>query len=214
MQNMKILEMINNGQIEELKALIQEEIFTDSIKNKPGAKQRYAAMKKYFTYVSYQGNKACEMPCVIDYNGEKYTSFINGYSMALTTESSGEIELFEDPDKYLDVKNMIAFDGEEKHIDFNKIIANAKSKGYKLKKSELETGGDFKYVLHYDNAYFKIGLLDATYSLINDGGKATVWHKDGNKRAPMIIKNSFGICLVLPFNYEEEKSGVTVIEAA
>ena len=30
MQNTKVLEMINNGQIEELKALLQDEIFTDS----------------------------------------------------------------------------------------------------------------------------------------------------------------------------------------
>lgn len=36
MQNTKILEMINDGQIEKLKALIQEEIFTDGLKNKPG----------------------------------------------------------------------------------------------------------------------------------------------------------------------------------
>ena len=41
MQNTKILEMLNNGQIEELKALIQEEIFTNELKSKPGAKQRY-----------------------------------------------------------------------------------------------------------------------------------------------------------------------------
>lgn len=214
MQNTKILEMINNGQIEELKVLIQEEIFTDGLKSKPGAKQRYAAMKKYFSYIKGNGNKACTMPCEIDFKGEKYTSFVNGCSLALTTEKSGEMELLDDPDKYLNVEKFIVFDGEEREIDLNQVIAEAKSKGYKLKRSEVEIGGDFKYVFHYDNAYFKIGLLDATYSIINDGEKATVWHKDGNKRAPMIIKNSFGICLVLPFNYEEEKSGVTVIEVA
>ena len=213
MQNTKILEMINNGQIEELKTLIQEEIFTEGLKSKPGAKQRYAAMKKYFSWIRSDGNKILEKPCVVDFMEDIYTSFINGYSMALTTESSGEMELFEDPDKYLKVEKLIAFDGEEKEIDFNKIIAEAKSKGYKLKKSEVETGGDFKYILHYDNAYFKIGLLDITYSIINDGEKAIVWHKEGNKHAPMVIKNSLGICLVLPFNYEEEKRGVTVIEA-
>ena len=32
MQNTKVLEMINNGQIEELKTLLQDEIFTDSLK--------------------------------------------------------------------------------------------------------------------------------------------------------------------------------------
>lgn len=212
MQNTKILEMINNGQIEELKALIQEEIFTDELKSKPGEKQRYAAMKKYFSYIKGNGNKACTMPCVIDYKGEKYTSFVNGCSLALTTESSGEMELFEDSDKYLNFEKIIVFDGEEREIDFNKIIAEAKSKGYKLKKSEVEKGENFKYILHYDGAYFKIGLLDATYSIINDGEKATVWHPGNKKYSPIIIKNSLGVCLVLPFHYDEEKNGVTVIE--
>ena len=191
MQNTKILEMINNGQIEELKAIIQEEIFTDELKSKPGAKQRYAAMKKYFSYIKGNGNKACTMPCVIDYKGEKYTSFVNGCSLALTKESSGEMELFGDPDKYFNVGKMFVFDGEEREIDFNKIIAEAKSKGYKLKKSEVEKDENFKYILHYDGAYFKIGLLDATYSIINNGEKATVWHPgDRKKYSPMIIKNS------------------------
>ncbi len=215
MQNAKILEMLNNGQVEELKTLIQEEIFTEGLKIKPGAKQRYAAMKKYFSYIKGNGNKACTMPCVIDFMGEKYTSFVNGYSIALTTETSGEMELFKDPNKYLNVEKMIVFDGEEKEIDFNKIIAEAKSKGYKLKRSEIEQNGNFKYVFYYDDAYFKIGLLDATYSIINDGEKARVWHPGNNKRvSPIIIKNSLGVCVVLPFNYDKEKCNVTVIEVA
>ena len=214
MQNTKILEMINNGQIEELKTLIQEEIFTDGLKSKPGAKQRYAAMKKYFSYVK-NNNKALEKPCVIEFEGEKYTSFINGYSIALTRETSGEMELFGDSDKYFNVEKMVMFDGEEKEIDFNEIIAEAKSKGYKLKKSEVEQGNDFKYVFHYDNAYFKVGLLDSTYSIINDGEKATVWHPGNRKEySPIIIRNNIGVCVVLPFNYDREKYNVTVIEVA
>lgn len=220
-KNTKILEMINNGQIEELKAIIQDEIFTDSLKSKPGAKQRYAAMKKYFLYVNNNGNKAFEKPCIIEFKGEKYTSFVNKYSIALTKESSGEMELFDDPDKYLKVDKMITFNGEEKEIDFNTIIAEAKSKGYKLKKSEVEIGDNFKYVFHYDDAYFKIGLLDATYSIINDGGKATVWHSEYGKKkySPIIIKNSLGICLILPINFDKCEDGMicegmTVIEVA
>lgn len=214
MQNTKILEMLNTGQFEELKALIQEEIFIDGLKNKPGAKQRYTAMKKYFSYVNNKGNEMLERPCIIDFNGEKYTSFVNGYSIVLTKETSGKMKLFEEPDKYLTVEKMIVFDGEEKEIDFNAIIAEAKSKGYKLKKSEVDPYGDFKYVLHYDNAYFKIGLLDSTYSIINNGEKISICHPGNNKRvSPIIIKNSLGICVILPFNYDEEKCNVTVIEA-
>lgn len=214
MQNIKILEMLNNGQIEELKTLIQDEIFTEGLKSKSGAKQRYAAMKKYFSYVK-NNNKALEKPCLIDFGGEKYTSFINGYSVALTKESSGEMELFGDSDNYLNVEKMVVFDGKEKEIDFNTIIAEAKSKGYKLKKSEVEQGGDFKYIFHYDNAYFKVGLLDSTYSIINDGEKVKVWHPGNRKEySPIIIKNDIGICVVLPFKYNREKHDVTVIEVA
>lgn len=214
MKNTKILEMLNNGQIEELKTLIQDEIFTEGLKNKPGAKQRYAAMKKYFSYVK-NNNKALEKPCLIDFDGVKYTSFINGFSIALTKESSGEIELFKEPDKYLNVEKIVVFDGEEKEVDFNAIIAEAKSKGYKLKKSEVEQGDDFKYVFRYDNAYFKVGLLDATYGIINDGNMTTVWHPGSRKEySPIIIKNNIGICVVLPFKFGRENHNVTIIEVA
>ncbi len=211
MQNTKILEMLNNGQIEKLKILIQEEIFLDGLKSKPNVKQRYAAMKKYFSYVK-NVNTACTMPCIINFEGEMHTAFTNGYSIALTKETSGGMELFKDPEKYFKVEKMVTYDGEAKEIDFNKVISEAKSKGYKLKKSEVDGMGDFKYVFHYNNAYFKIGLLDATYSIINDGSKATVWHS--GKYAPMIIKNDLGVCVILPFNYNKEKNGATVIEVA
>ena len=214
MQNTKILEMINNGQIEELKTLIQDEIFTEGLRSRPGAKQRYAAMKKYFNY-DKNINRALTMPCVIDFEGERYTSFINGRSIVLTKESCGEMELFENPDQYPNVQKIITFDGEEKKIDLNAIIAEAKSKGYKLKKSEVEQGGNFKYIFHYDNAYFKIGLLDSAYSIINDGEKAKVWHPGLNKSVSLVtIKNSLGVCVILPVNYDKIKHDVTVIEVA
>ena len=215
MKNTKILEMINNGQIEELKALIQEEIFTDELKSKPGAKQRYAAMKKYFSYSGKNANRATSMPCKITFREEEYISFINGYSLALTKESSGEIELFGEPEKYMKVEKLLSFENEINTVDFNKVIAEARSKGYKLKRAEVEQNGDFRYIFHYDNAYFKIGLLDATFSIINDGSEVKVWHPGSRKEiSPIIIENNLGVCMILPFNYNHIKGGVTVIEAA
>ena len=214
MQNTKVLEMINNGQIEELKALLQDEIFTDSLKGNGNAKKRYSAMKKYFTLAKAY-NAACEKPCVIDFEGQKYTSFVNGYSIALTTETAGQMEHFEDASNYLNVAKMVTYDGTKREIDFTRVLAEAKSKGYKLKKSEVEAGNDFKYVMHYDGAYYKIGLLDATYSIINNGEKAEVYHQDGKKTSPMIIKNDIGVCVVLPINFDAEdfkNDGKIVIE--
>ena len=216
MQNTKVLEMINNGQIEELKALLQDEIFTDSLKGNGNAKKRYSAMKKYFTYTKGNGNKALEKPCVIDFEGQKHTSFVNGYSIALTTETSGEMDLYKDTDgDYLKVDKMVTYDGTKREIDFTRVLAEAKSKGYKIKKSEVEAGDNFKYVMHYDGAYYKIGLLDATYSIIDNGGKAEVYHQDGKKTSPMIIKNDIGVCVVLPINFDTEdfkNDGKIVIE--
>ena len=214
MQNTKVLEMINNGQIEELKALLQDEIFTDSLKGNGNAKKRYSAMKKYFTLVKAY-NAACEKPCVIDFEGQKHTSFVNGYSIALTTETAGQMEHFEDASNYLNVAKMVTYDGTKREIDFTRVLAEAKSKGYKLKKSEVEAGNDFKYVMHYDGAYYKIGLLDATYSIIDNGEKAEVYHQDGKKTSPMIIKNDIGVCIVLPINFDAEdfkNDGKIVIE--
>lgn len=137
--------------------------------------------------------------------GEKYTSFVNGYSIALTREESGEMEQFENPENYLNVGKMIVCEGTKKEIDFTKVIAEAKSKGYKLKKSESERGNSWKYVFCYDGAFYKIGLLDATYSIINNGEKAVVYHKDGRRYSPLIIKNSIGYCLLMPINIDEEE---------
>ena len=173
-------------------------------------------MKKYFTYTKGNGNKALEKPCVIDFEGQKHTSFVNGYSIALTTEASGEMDLYKDTDgDYLKVDKMVTYDGTKREIDFTRVLAEAKSKGYKIKKSEVDVGNDFKYVMHYDGAYYKIGLLDATYSIIDNGEKAEVYHQDGKKTSPMIIKNDIGVCVVLPINFDAEdfkNDGKIVIE--
>ena len=49
MKNTKVLEMLNDGKIEELKALLQDEIFAEGLKGNGNAKKRYSAMKKYGT---------------------------------------------------------------------------------------------------------------------------------------------------------------------
>lgn len=203
MKNTKVLEMLNNGQIEELKALLQDEIFVDALANKSGAKKRYSAMKKYFTFIKTY-NTACEKPCVIEFEGQKYTSFTNGYSIALTTEKAGQMEHFEDVNNYLNVAKMVAYDGTKREIDFSKVLAEAKSKGYRLKKSEVESSGAFQYVMHYDGAYYKIGLFDATYGIIDNGEKAEVYHQDGKRTSPIVVKNDIGIVVMLPVICNEE----------
>lgn len=209
MRSTKVLEMLNNGKIEDLKAALQDEIYEESLKGKSNAKKRYTAMKKYFTYAG-TAREILQKPCLVEFEGQKYTSFCNSYSLALTTESTGEMELCSEPDRYPDVTRLIHIKGEERKIDFGKVIAEAKSKGYKLKKSEF-FGNNF--LMHYDGAYFRIVLIDSTFGIIDDGKEATVYHEENTVR-PLVIKNDIGICVIMPVRIESDpaEEGSVVIE--
>ena len=213
MRNVEALEMINSGRIEELKKKLQDEIYAEALKNKPGASKRFAAMKKYFTYTN-STREALQKPCLIDYGGKPYTSFTNGYSLVLTKEPCGSIEMFTDIDRYPDVIRLIRYDGIERKLDLAKVFAEAKSKGYKLKKSELDSH-KFKYLMRYDGGYFKLGLVDAAYSIVNDSEEAVIFHVEG-RSMPMTIQTSVGVCLVLPIRIEDpeklEQDGVVIID--
>lgn len=191
----KILKMLNEGKIDELKALLEDEVYQDSIKKKPDVKKRYAAMKKYFNYTD-SARDCLRKPCVIEFEHKFYTSFTNSWSLVLTTESNGEIELFDkEAGKYPDVGRLLRFDGIKRKLDFNKVIAEAKSKGYKLNKTEV--GAGFKYLMLYDGTYYKVSLIDISYGIINDGEPALTYHPDGEKM-PLTIQNELGICIVMP----------------
>ena len=211
MNSIKILEMLNAGRIEELKAALSDEIYHTSLNNKSGAKKRYSYMKRYFTY----HNSAREIlmkPYPVEFEGESYISFCNSWSLALTSEDIGEIELYDESNgKYPDVTRLIRFDGIKKKIDFRKVIAEAKSKGYRFTKKEV--GNNFKYVMHYDGAYYKIGLIEATYGIIDDGEIPITYHPDGYNM-PLSIKNKIGLAMVMPVRFDmvPEESDKIIIE--
>lgn len=209
MRSAKVLEMLNSGKIEELKAELQDEIYTESLKGKADAKKRYSAMKKYFTYGG-SARESLQKPCVVEFEGTRYTSFCNSYSLALTTESTGELELFNEPDRYPDVARLIRLHGDVKKVNFSKVLAEAKSKGYKLKKSEFFGN---KYLMHLNGVYFRMVLVDSTYSIIDDGKEATVYHSE-NSVGPMTVRTSLGIAVIMPVRYEgdPEENGDIVIE--
>lgn len=211
MQSVKVLEMINQDRIEELKAMLQDEIYQESLKKKPGAKSRYSAMKKYFGYVK-TSRTICQKPASIEFEGDTVTSFCNSYSLALTKESIGELELFTDADgTYPDVGRMIKREGTPVEVDLNNVFAEAKSQGYKLTKSEVN--GE-TFVIRYKGTFYRLGLIDITYSIINDGKKTTVYHS-GDKFSPLTIENDIGVCLVLPVKRDDEfceVNGILIID--
>lgn len=208
----KALDMLETNRIEELKEVLRNELYTETLKEKPGAKKRYAAMKKYFTY--HKSERAClQKPGRIEYEGKNYISFTNSWSLVLTTEDCGEIELFNESDgTYPDIKHLLRFDGIKKKIDFTKVIAEAKRKGYRFNKREV--GNAFHYVMSYDGAYYKIGLLEASLSLIDNGSVMMTYHPDGD-RMPLTIQNELGICVIMPVKFymgDPEQSERIVIE--
>lgn len=211
MRNIKMLEMLNDGRIEELKEILRDEIYTELLSIKPGAKRRYAAMKKYFTYHNVM-REILSKPCPIEFDGVKYTCFCNSHSLALTIEGTGTIELCSTPESYPDISRLIHFDGEERTLDFKRIFANAKLQGYKLNKTEFRKGN---YLLHLDNAYYKMALLDSTLAIIDNGGEAVVYKPANQARKPLVIRNDIGIAVVMPMYIDgsNDMEGNTVIEA-
>lgn len=207
----RVLEMIMADRIEELIQKCKDEIYTNSLKRKPNAKKRYSAMKKYFTYAD-SPREVCQKPCKIEYEDKEYTSFTNSYSLVLTTEDTGEIELFDTGNgTYPDVARLIRFDGEAGTVNFSEVLAEAKTLGYKLRKPQFFSN---HYLMHHNGGYFRIPLLETAYNIIADGGEMTVYHKGGN--SPLVMQNDIGIAMVLPVRYDGSdptENGNVVIEA-
>lgn len=210
MRNTKVLEMLNSGQVEQLIKDLQDEIYEEALKSKPGAKKRYTAMKKYFKYHT-SAREDLQKPCTVEFDDKWYTSFANSYSLALTSEDIGEIELFDkEKGNYPDVARLLRFDGNVRMIDFNKVIAEAKSKGYKLTRKEVSY--DYKYLMLFDDSYYKIGLLDSTIGIIDDGKPLMAYKVEGECKT-LTVKNDIGYCLIMPVRYvgDPEENGITVI---
>ena len=211
MKASKALDMLTKGMYDELELCLRDEIYTESLKRDNDVKKRYTAMKKYFGYTN-SSRKACQKPHKVEYGCIEYTSFCNSYSLVLTIELPGALELFDsiNDGTYPDVTRLIDCDGVGHKIDFVKALAEAKSKGYKLTKSEVISNG---YLLHYNGAYFRMGLVDITYAIINDGKDAIVYHKEGNSGSPITIVNELGYAVIMPVRLEDgPEEGCVVIE--
>lgn len=208
MKSSKVLEMLKQNRIEELVAELQDEIFTESLKGNHNAKKRYAAMKRYLKTVS-EAREILTKPCEVTVHGGKYNAFCNSYSLALTTESCGELQMCSEPDRYPKLEHLVKFDGDEDRIDFNKVLAEAKSKGYKFTKNAIHSN---EYLMRYNGAYFRMALVDITYSIIDEGKETTVWFHGHHK--PLTIHNDLGIGVILPIRYDgEPDADYVVIEA-
>lgn len=182
----------------------------ESLKDRTNTKKRYAAMEKYFSYRTGR-REVCRKPCPIDFEGKQYTSFTNSWSLVLTTEPTGEIDIYDTSNgDYPLVGRLINFDGIKKKIDFAKVKAEAKSKGYKLTKTEVGEG--CTYLMLYDETHYSVGLIDISFGIIDDGKPAMTYHPAGEKK-PLTIQNDIGICVIMPIffhGWEPDESRVVI----
>lgn len=204
MRSEKILEMLNKGEIEELKKALENEIYEKSLEKGSGVKERLQAMKKYFKIASDNNfDKRLNMPCKTKVNGKEMTCFIDGHSVACTFEEATGIQLYKewedgtnyfDVDKLLDVKGYKVVTG----IDLQSVLAEAKSRGYKYTKANKN---NLNYIFHFidSDGYFNLFLLDKAYSIIAGGENEEIYYY--NKKSMLIIKNSIGMVAILPFNH-------------
>lgn len=214
MDNKYILKMLEEGKIDELKKAVQDEIYQKELSVTPGAKQRYAAMKRYFKFADNRNDFTCKPKQV----GE-LACFVDGYTAVRTKESMNDIPQYDDSEKpYIDLNKIMDVESVADYteeINFNEVLAEAKSKGYKFKKSEIIQGG-FTIVFFYNGAYFKVGLLDQAFSIINDGEKARVY-STGKATLPIKIITSIGECVLLPVKSKDTDKNFaskTVIQVA
>lgn len=201
MKNEKILEMLNNGEIEELKKVISEEIYNNSLDKNGNAKSRYKAMKDFYKFPSHKTDARFLKPCKKSIRGQNYNCFLSSDILVCSKESTGNIEMYnekEEAREWFDLEKLIDTNNFEvvENIDFNDILSEAKSKGFKPIKQEIKYGECAKYYLHFRDAYYKIGLLNKGYSIIDGGKHQEVFYK--NKVSPLYIYNSLGIVMLLP----------------
>lgn len=197
--------MLEQHRIEDLKAELQDEIFTESLKTNPTAKKRYAAMKRYLKTIS-ESRPILTKPCPVEFEGKTYNSFTNSYSLVLTTESCGEIAMCEEPERYPDVVRLIPTNGEAGQIDFNKVLAEAKSKGYKYTKTAIHNND---YLMSYKGGYFRMALVDITYGVIAQDQLTDVYFN--GKHRPLTIQNDLGIGIILPIRHDGDPNEEYVV---
>ena len=202
MNDIILLDLINQGHIEEAKQLLKDSIYKSQLKSRAGARTRYSAMKKYFTY--NKSSRACtSKPCKgIEFEGETYTSFTNSWSLIFTKEDVGTVEVFneEEDGVYPNITRSMRIGRKRGSVSIRDIIASAKTEGYKLTRSEV--AGVANYLLLFDKTYYKLGLVDASFSIIDDGDPAEIYKEEGDFK-PIVLKTSLGYCLVLPIKYTE-----------
>lgn len=164
-------------------------------------KQRQNAMKRYFTYIDREQDYL-QKPWIVTYQGEEYFAFTNNHSAALAKEKCNDLDYLTDCEAFPKLQKLVDYSGIKKKVNLSEVFAKAKEQGYELSKRELSP--DFDFLLYYDKSYYKLGLVHATYAIIDDGDLSIVYHQ-GENISPLVISNDIGLCIIMPMKYPSEQ---------
>lgn len=216
MKNTKVLEMLNAGKIEELKAALAEEVRIDHIKGVltrtelQATKARWAGMKRVVKYGDLR-REGYGSPCQIDNTMIFFTPYAFSWipEAGVNTLPEG-LSLFDAEPKYLDMLKRV-FNNFAPHvqapqfwreIDFDAIFTDAKIEGYKFTPSQIypytQDARKPMYFVHMGNKYFNLHLIDLVYKAIQGTGSATVSISDFERSAGLYIATGYGYSYIAP----------------
>lgn len=161
--------------------------------------RRYRAMKKY--------RKEChnlperyKYPCRVQFEDKEYTAFLHRFSIVLTKENPRRIK-FQKECGFEEFKTEVKGVGKGEKVNIEKIISKAKKMGYVQK----GTDSKIKFAVKYNEYYYDMNVLLRAYRIIDNGEKVEIFNGMArDKFAPLIIRNSIGICSILPFRYNTD----------
>ena len=210
MKNETILEMLNNNEIEALKKLITQEIYNNSLERKSGYKNRCSALKRYYRL---RGDDSTKLVAGIPYKIENSIYITDGCGIIKTSEDF-ILDIYPQLDSYIKIERLFGQDNMRKYntadyykLDFNKVIAMAKAKGYKLTKDNLKLPN---YLVKINDTYINIAILDINYSVINNGDITDV--KVVDEVTPVLISNDIGMGLICPIKISNITNKMVIID--
>ena len=205
MKNEKILQLLEENKIETLKELLKKELLEKELK-KSNRGNRNKAVKRFF---KFEHNNLI-FNNFTEKNGYYYMA--DGCCAVKTTEQPIMLENKIDYDEFRGKDMEPLYDTsitkKYENIDIKKVLIDAKINGYRYAKKE--TTANASYYFKFKDTYFKIGLLDKAFSVIDNNKPVTLYYR--GKRSALMIANEIGQVLIMPMRKVPVNRKVFAIE--
>lgn len=203
MKNEEILQLLEENEIELLKELLKKELLEKELKkNNRGNRNKAAERFFKFKHSNPIFNNFTEK------NGYYYMT--DAYCAVKTKEQPLTLKNKIDYDKFMNIEGLYDISNAEeyKNIDIKKVLIDAKVSGYRYAKKE--TDANALYYFKFKDTYFKIGLLDKAFSVIDNNKPVTLYYR--GKRSVLMIANEIGQVLIMPTSEAPASCKVFTIE--